>query len=519
MRKFQRTMIALLALSIVLMGCSVNKSGEEALKNSGNSKENGNKEELTISVLRPEHPSQPLREDAPSLQQIEKVKGVKIELKSTPLSDYETKKKTLISTNRLPDATFMDLKDIRDNASSGILLDLTPYMDKMPNLKKALEKYPEFNKVLVDGKLYGFPNLDRKAMYYGQLPMIRADILKKLNIQTPTSFDELYQALKKMKAANPDSYPWTMRWGIVSQIGYLAYAFGSGYGTYYEPTSDKYQYGPLYPEFKSMLVYLKKLYDEKLLDPNYATNTAQQWQQNLSSGKSFFFYDNNQFGVNFIGALQQKDPQATFDMLPVLKNEKGQRRNYMYPVGHLGSFYAISSKVKNPDKIVEFFDWLYSEEGADITNYGIPGEHFTRTKDGVKIKPELINQFKDKAEPAWALLTYLGTGFQGFGPYADQTVFQDVSEQMTAWGNFVKEQADQGLIQPTKLQPPFTPEEAEKLKQITPKVETLISQNMDKFIMGDRPLSDYDKFVKELADAGAKELEVIYNTAYDRVRK
>lgn len=518
MYKLKRTIVVLLACLMVLAGCSASKKVVEE-KVSDHEKEASQKEAITISVLRPEHPSQPLRSNAPSLQQIEKVKGVKIELKSAPLSDYDVKKKTLISTNRLPDVTFLDIKDIQENASSGMFLDLTPYMDRMPNLKKALEKYPEFNKVLVNGKLYGFPNLDREAMYYGQFPMIRSDILKKLNLQMPTSFDELYQTLKKMKSVYPDSYPWTMRWGTVAQLGYLSYAFGSGYGTYYEPTTDKYQYGPFSPEFKSLLVYLKKLYDEKLLDPNYATNTAQIWQQNLSSGKSLFYYDNNMFGVNFISALQQKDPSAMFDMVPIMKNEKGQRRNYMYPAGHLGSFYAISSKVKNPEKVIEFFDWLYSEEGSDITNYGIPGEHFIRTKDGVNIKPELINQFKDKAEPAWALLSYLGTGFQGFSPYADQTVFQAVSDQMITWGKLVKQQADQGLIQPYKFQPPFTNDEISKLKQITPKVETLISQNMDKFIMGDRKLIDYDNFIKELTDAGAKEMESIYNTAYDRVRK
>lgn len=519
-KTFIYTLTALMIASMILTGCASNDQvgGKQTEKPGGNDGITPVKVKMNLTVLRHEHPSQPLNSNAPALKQIEKVTGVKIDLQGVPLSDYETKKKTLISTNRIPDVIYVNLMDLQDYAHTGMFLDLTPYLDKMQNFKKAMEKNPEVNKVKVDGKLYGFPNLDRTDMYYGQLPMIRSDVLKDLNLPMPTSFEELYQTLKKMKAANPNSYPWTMRWGTSGNVPFLGYAFGTGYATYYEPSKDKYQFGPLYPEFKNLLTYLKQMYDEKLLDPNYATNTAQQWQENLSSGKSLFFYDNNSFAVNFNRALQQKNPNAKFDAIPVMKNDSGQRRNFRYPSGHLKEFYAISSKVKNPEKVVEFFDWLYSEEGADITNYGVPGEHFTRTKDGVKLNQKLVDQFKDKQEPTWGLLSYLGTGFQGFSLYSDQTIFQDTSQDMITWGDLVKKQADQGLFQTNPLDPPFKSDETEKLKQLKTKVETVASQNMDKFIMGDRPLSDYDNFVKELTDAGAKEIEKIYNNAYERFK-
>lgn len=508
-RTLALTCTILLMISALLVGCNRSTSASDSLSPN---------EKFTLTVLRSEHPSQPLRSDAPSLQQTEKVTGVKIDLQSVPQSDYDTKKNTLLATNRIPDVMAVNFSDVQKYASSGMFLDITPYMDKLPNFKKALENYPEINRVMVDGKLYGFPNLDRTIMYYGQLPLIRADILKELNLPMPTSFEELYQTLKKMKQVYPNTFPWTMRNQITGNIGYLGYAFGTGYSIYYEPETDKYQYGPLYPEFKNMLAYFKKLYDEKLLDPNYATNSAQQWQESLSSGKSMFMYDNNIFGVNFNTALRQRNPNAYFEMIPVLKNDDGRKRNYMYQFGHLSSFMAISSKVKNPEKVVKFFDWLYSEEGADITNYGIPGEHFTRTKEGVKMNPELVEQFKDKQEPTWALLTYLGTGIQGFGVYVDETVFTDTSPDMVKWGELVKKQADQGIIVAPPVTPPFTAEETDKLKQIQTKTNTIAAQNLDKFIMGDRPLNTYDNFVKELIDSGARDIEKIYNTAYERVK-
>lgn len=519
----KKTLIIILTVilmgSLILSGCS-KKEGIHATEKPGVSDKNViPQEKLTLNFLRPENPAMAVNPNSPALQYIEKIKGVKINLQSVPASDYGVKKKTLISTNRIPDVINVNINDLSDYASTGIFLDLTPYLEKMPNLKKAMSEYPELDKQLINGKRYGLPMLDRVPLNYAQMPMIRTDILKSLNLPMPTSFEELYQTLKKMKAANPDSYPWAMRNGIKAQLSYLGYAFGSGYTIYYEPNKNKYQYGPLYPEFKNILTYLKKLYDEKLLDPNYAVSTAQQWQENLSSGKSLFFYDNNKFTTNFNLALQQKNPNALFDMVPVLKNDSGQRRNYMYGKGHLDEFYAISSKVENPERVLQFFDWTYSEEGADITNYGVPGVHFNRTKDGIKIDEKLVEEFKTKSDPTRAIQSFLGTGYLAFNTYSDETFFFIMSPKiMTTWNDFIKKEFDEGLLQTPKLDPQFTPEEAEKLKQLRTKVGTIVEQNMDKFIMGGRSLGDYDKFVKELMDAGAEEIEKIYNEGNERYK-
>lgn len=501
--------------SLLLAGCNAGKQADQSAAKDGDDK---SREKFTITVLRPEHPSSPINPNAPALKEIEKATGVKVDLQGVPSSDYDTKKKTLISTNRIPDLVNVSLKEIQDFAKTGIFLDLNPYLDKMPNLQKAMEQYPQLNKVTVNGKLYGLPYLDRVPIVFGYLPMIRTDILKELNLPMPATFEELHQTLKKFKAAYPDSYPWTMRRGLNFIITYLSYAFGSGYPTYYEPVKDKYMYGPLYPEFKNLLAYMNVLYKEKLLDPNYATNTDQQWQQNLSSGKSLFFYDNNKFTTNFNKVLQQVNPNAKFDMIPVMKSDNGTKRSYMYPKGHLTEFFAVSSKVDNPERLIRFFDWMYSEEGADITNYGVPGEHFTRTKEGIKLNEKLLEQYKDKNDPTRALQAFLGTGYLQFNLYSDETFFNIYNPDMAKWGEFILKQAEQGLIQETPLDPPLTSEETELLKPIRTQLGTITAQNFDKFIMGDRPLGEYDQFVKELTDAGALELEKIYNAAYDRIK-
>ncbi|MFC3769680.1 extracellular solute-binding protein [Paenibacillus sp. GCM10012303] len=518
-RVLPATLSVLLPAVAMLSACSSSTGNGKAGEADGSAAKTP--EARTITVMRSDSSIQPVLKDSPALKQILAKTNVKVNMEGVPSSDYEAKKKTLIATNNIPDVLHVSRTDITNYASTGIFLNLSPLIDKhAPNLKKRLESEPEASKLKIDGNFYGFPIMARKsvAANVGNFPMIRTDILQELGLKAPTTFEELYEVLKAFKAKYPDSYPWTMRSGSQYNLRFLAYAFGSGFSIYYEPKSDKYLYGPAHPEFKEVMTYLTKLYKEKLLDPNFTNLTAQQWQQNLSSGKSLFFYDNYTFAVNFNAALQQVNPKAKFDMLPIFKDASGNKRNYMDNPSSFNS-YAISSKVKNPEEIVKLFDWMYSDEGADITNFGTPAEHFTRSGDKVTITPSLIDQFKDKQDPYRAMQSFLGTGLLAFSTFTDDTPMLTISPpELKLWSDSVKQQKDRKEVIEKPLDPPFTEEEREKLKQLTTKVDTIVTQNVDKFILGSRPLSELDAFAKEVAAGGASEIEDIYNAAWKRMK-
>ena len=64
----------------------------------------------------------------------------------------------------------------------------------------------------------------------------------------------------------------------------------------------------------------------------------------------------------------------------------------------------------------------------------------------------------------------------------------------------------------------FTKEEQEELATLQANTLTVFNANIDKFITGDRPVSEFDAFVQELKDQGAEEMETIYNAAYSRMK-
>ncbi|THF73406.1 extracellular solute-binding protein [Cohnella fermenti] len=526
------TMALTLSAAALLSACSGNNTANNTGNNSSSSAPASNAATSSasssaaapareVTVMRSDTVIQPWLADSPALQEIMKNTNTKITTQAVPESDYDAKKNTLIATNNLPDVLFVKKADIITYANTGVFLNLTPYLDEYaPNLKKRMESDPEVNKLKVDGDLYGFPIMANKenAANVGNFPMIRTDVLEELNLAAPTTFDELYEVLKAFKQAYPDSYPWSFRNGSEYNLKFLAYAFGGGFPIYYEPKEDKFVYGVSSDGFKEAVTFLNKLYKEKLLDPNFAALTVQQWQQNLSSGKSLFFYDNYTFATNFNAALQETDPDAKFDMLPVLADANGNKRNYMDNPSSFNS-YVISSKVQNPEEIIKMFDWMYSDEGLKSTNFGVSGEHYTEDNGTITIAQSLLDQFKDKQDPYRAMQSFLGTGLLSFAVMTDDTpMFASSPEQLKVWSDAVKSQKEAGIVVEKPLDPPFTEEERDQLKQLNSKVGTLVTQNVDKFIMGNRPLSELDQFAQELASSGAADIEKIYNDAWARMK-
>ncbi|TXK77639.1 extracellular solute-binding protein [Paenibacillus sp. N3.4] len=360
--------------------------------------------------------------------------------------------------------------------------------------------------------------------------MIRVDLLKKLNLKTPTTFEELYQVLKKLKEAYPDTFPYTSRaanglTGTENLINPIAFGMGSGYTNvsgakiYYDPALKQYKFGPFMPQFKDALTYLNKLYKEKLLDPDYTTATSQIWQEKLSSGKSLFYMDNTGFGVTFNKTLQKKDPEAQFDMLPILTSDKGVKRGLLYQLDHLSESYVINANVKNPDKIIEFIDWIYSEEGTKLTSWGIENEHYSIVNGIPTRKEEFFSKYKDKTDPSAAMSSELGTGYLGWALNADDSLgIPGQDKLMTEWTNKNLAYIKDGSAFRMSYDPAFTKDEREKLKQLRTQLDAYLTLTMDKFIMTDALTKDWESFIQQCKEKGAEEIEKIYNTALARAK-
>ncbi len=481
--------------------------------------------ERTLTVFMTESSNQPIKDFAPAQQEIFKKTNVKIEFEI----GNSDKRSILLATNNLPDVVSIDTSSMREYGPTGIFVNVTDYLNqgKMPNLKKFYDEIPNMKKREVDGILWACPMVARNEAANGFGPVLRADLLEKHNIPTPQTFDELLEAMKKLKEIYPDSKPWTGRKGTTNMLKTISYMLGSGYGgngLYYDYDLQKYVFGPATPEFKAVLGYLNQAYAAGVLDPDFATTTGDTLSAQMSSGQSFLFIDNSGFGQNYTKTLRKTDPEGKLQIIPIPENSFGQRRAILYETVLPGGAYAVNAKTKDPDTVMSFMDWMYSQEGSDISNYGVEGMSFEYDADGQPhFIQDYIMQFKD-AEPStyYAVYSELGITKLNFSLWAANTMTSFEIEKMVGnWDDLTDEywkivEADDAYVTPI-IDPSLSSEDSERVKDLTADLTTMLEQEYNKYIMGIEPIDNYDKVIAKAIEMGAEEIANIYNTANGKV--
>jgi len=217
--------------------------------------------------------------------------------------------------------------------------------------------------------------------------MYRKDIFDKNGIKEWTNTEEFYQALVKLKEIYPDSYPLASK-TVVNIFRDYAYGWGIGgtqYPTYYDEAAKSWKFATVQPENKEMLDFMKKLYNEQLIDPEFITATSDSWTSKMTTDKSFVTYD-------WIGRLD-----LFYNQVSATNPEFDLR--YANPVGPTGNIRTLPkvdanwsitvANNENKEVALKLLDYLTSPSGAALVTLGVEGETFEFDADGKPVYPEL----------------------------------------------------------------------------------------------------------------------------------
>ena len=476
---------------------------------------------LNVTIMRYEYAKFPIRSAEQKVYQwIKEASGVTVNVEAVPDSSYEDKKKILLSTNNLPDITCITINELREYAPMGPFVDLTPFMQSgdMPAYSVALSKIKEAPYLTVNNKTYAFAKICHELMPGGFYPIMRMDLLQKNNLAVPAKIDDLTQLYRDLKKIYLDSYPLT---ATKDNLNLMSISFGVPYGMGYEERYKKYIYGFLYPEMKEFVEWMNVLYTEGLLDPDFLSNTEEAYQENLCSGKSFSSWANSGFIDEYNATLQKTTPDAQFDIIDPPETKNGICRAYILNSQWAlsGNNYVISSKIKEPLPYVHFMDWLYSPEGSDTTNFGKEGETFSYVDGKAEFLPA-VYEGMDKTKADEYKEIELGLTLNNFVFYISNRQWFANEANYTQSKKYLRTKAiiaNPKSWAPVGMSPPMTSEEVDKNTQLTSKLQTIYEQAIAQFIIGARPISEWDAFVQELKTNGAEEYEKIYNDALARM--
>jgi len=271
-------------------------------------------EKVTLKIFTYQNPLVEDMETNQFTRELEELTNVHIEWDLAPQANLAEKRNLVLASGNYPDA-FMSagfsLTDLMTYGTQGVLIPLNDLIEEhAPNVKKHFEDIPTVKEKITapDGNIYSLGS-DQRCYHCGfsRKMWINQSWLDKLNLSMPTTTDEFYQVLKAFREQDPngngkaDEIPLISAPSEVDIFLMNAFIYNEG-GNRFILNDGKVDVAFNKPEWREGLAYLKKLYDEELLDHTSLTTTAEQIKQ-LANGE-----------VELLGAFPALQPGTYCDL-------------------------------------------------------------------------------------------------------------------------------------------------------------------------------------------------------------
>ncbi len=378
----------ILVLAVVLAACTIPGIYPVTPEptGTGNTPAPVKAEPKKISILAITFTGTPIEADEPSVLALEELTGYDISLEFLLNSSYEDQLNTRMAAGNLPTLVAITGKtaSVISNCRAGAFWDITDYYKGYPNLAQANEIV--MNNISIDGRIFGIYRarpLGRNGISY------RKDWLANVGLSEPRTMDELYNVLKAFTVNDPDrngqndtyGMTWCKFFGPLDQI---AVAFGAP-NKWGETTDGKLI--PYFdtPEFMESIKYIRKLYDEGLINKDYAAMETSDWTKDFQNNKSGVHIDVTDQAWRFQKKFTEEQ-QMPEDIVWVMGMPAGPKGKKALPTsGHAG-FVAISRdgapKEEDMKSALNFLDLCNTKEGQNILNWGVEGIHYTLNEKG-----------------------------------------------------------------------------------------------------------------------------------------
>ena len=339
--------------------------------------------------------------------------------------------------------------------------------------------------------------------------VVRKDWLDELGMAVPETYEELEAVLRAFK----DEYGCTAPMAMTKASYWI---FSPGLGAYLSSQNAIYQIdGVVHDAFldnadsvKQYLEMMNRWYTDGLIDQNFMSSTG--WLPDASflntemSGVSQTMYSSVDAQL---APVKQAGGELAAIPLPV--QNKGDEIHYSSAAmkEFVSPGVTISADCKDPEILLAAFNYLFTEPGFMLANYGIEGQEYTLDADGNYVYSE--EMMADIASglrmhtmpPSWAPVWV--------DPDRQNSALSEGSLKMQE----VWTPTDMDYMMPTVTP---TAEEAAEASDILADLTTYTEENCLQFITGAKSLDEWDAFLENYQKLGAARYVELQQAALDR---
>lgn len=518
MKRVLSFLLCVAMLASLLVGCGSKKEVATAEGTTA-----GSDERITVKILKGKASNEVNMEDMEIFKIMGEKFNIDFEFDNPPSDNFEERLNLVMMDDTLPDVIMdMPMTDILKYGEAGVILPLNDYIDnQMPNLKAAIDERDGTRKAITyaDGNIYYFPMLDEKVS--GNMPfVIRTDWLEQLGMESPVTLEdwEAYFEAVKTTDLNGNGQNDEVPFGSYDMTGLRNFctAFGVLDDFFTDPEDGgKVKYGPIEDGYKEALTWLNEMWNKGYIDQEIITMDYSSFSGKLAQNIVGSFYG----PLGGMLAAQNATMSASVEGFrvdaTVPPQGKTQIHAYIDQEPRAVAAAVITATCKNVDRVVEWLDYMYGEEGGMLVNMGVEGTHYTMV-DGKPIFTDYVLNNETGLSPKNAVGTY--SFAQSTGPFIlsqnlitqidDEAVVKAKTECIIPYLGQSKQYVITGSLS-------FSSEDDAVRREAMTDIETYVDEMVMKFITGRESLDNWDTYVAKVQSMGIDKVLDIYQASLD----
>ena len=456
--------------------------------------------------------------DAAMFDKLAEATGVRLEI-------------TAVSTETASDDFMLrcasgDLTDMVQNAATQytgggakaiedeVILDLLPLINEYSvNYYNIINSDPNIYKNVVndEGQVPSLIGMYTDYYYTDQGFWIRQDILDKTGLDVPKTVPELDAVLDAFKNL-----------GLTDSLVVLSEGkcdlLEVAYGASDRLVDGKIQPGALTDNYRDYLKKLREYYQKGYISVDFVTyneSDTKPPQDVVFNDMAGIFKED----VAAIAGYLNSTNTPGFDLQPMgqIRLNEGDRLDTGFIGVKAADKYSlsISTQCSDPKLAIQYMDYLFSEEGHMLANYGIEGETYTMENGEPQFTDLILNNPQGFD---WQLCQslYINPGFPCLTDLSVQEMTY-TDAQKAAVPTWVEAYDSNDETMPNERWLSYTTEESQHKADLQNDIETYQTEMRLKFITGQLDIdAEWDNYCAALEGMGIHTMEQINQAAVDR---
>ena len=453
-------------------------------------------------------------------QEMERRTGVHLEFEMVSSADYQTNFNLMIASGNLADMIYVGASYYAEGVDAaiddGYFLDLTDLVDEyMPNYEKVRTSDVQYELLSTtdSGRLGAVYELRQSKQGPWLGLWIRQDWLDDLGLDTPVTFDDYHEVLTAFKNEKGATAPLILNFsGSDGEFGTMSGGLNV-LNSWQLDETGKVNFGPYMDAWKEYVTIMHQWYTEGLIDPDFmATDERTADMAKVVTGASGLFAA--LYTMPSVYEAASEDPNMNLAPVnPPVMNE-GDEGHIRLRDSYTSGNTAISADSENWEVALRWLDYLYTDEGALLANYGVEGDTFEFNEDG---EPEFTDKILAN-ENGWTMTQTVASYLcpsAGIANWSDWTrELAGVPEKDQACYDVWSEFSDDWRL-PSSVT--LTQEESTERAALYADISTIVKEQTAQFISGALDIEEnWDAYISALEASGMERAIEITQAAYDR---